>query len=892
LYEELGRGGMGVVYRARQKALDRIVAVKVLLRASFAGPVERRRFTREAQAAARLQHPGIVGIFDIGEEEGVPWFSMEYIAGPNLERTVREFPMEARAAARCLQQIALALQHAHDHGVLHRDLKPSNILMEGDGTPRISDFGIALITRSDGPALTRTDQMVGSPGYAAPEQAFHGEADPRTDVYGLGALLYHLLTTRPPFQGPTVNAILDQLRSSDPLPPRRLNPTIPRDLQTICLKALNKAREERYPSAATMAEDLGRFLAGRPITARPPGLTGKTWRWARRHPGVAALSLIILLLTGAIAMVALGFARQKARMDRRAALLAEARVLREQRLAGSPTAALQALKEAWAISPAPEIRNEAISCLALPEITLLQPLTPAGPDTAPPDPARSSDGCGTARFDGPEIHVVSCQDNKTLARLPGYPAGSLLKLDDHGTRLAIAHPVSGLLTLVSLPDGKVIARCPHPGILASIDWSGHLLATGCENRFIYIWDDQGQLKHRLSGHESTPLMVAFRPATQELASCARDQYLRLWHAARGEEILRRSGGHAHTAVWWSSDGRRLMSPVDPATSGAGGVDIFEVSQPPFALLAPPQEEPHPENLGSAHCSPDGDLAAVMDDHEGRVWDFRTARLAASFPRVRNDWMSALFSPDNASLWFCGWDSELVRIPFHRSSTGLVETAPAIPALAGFGHLLRQISQDGTHLVLSNDSQGQFIVYQPATGKTITVSEPGTLATSIAPDNSWLVTSSYRTQGFHVWSLPDGHLLHSLCPGKTVMHALATPDGKRLIVHIADDSRTFCTSDWQEEPTPPPTSNLAGITTSPNGHRLATISDNEVRLLDSVTFAALGTLTAPPYAGWLGEAHPVFDRDGAHLIVHTAIGSVLRWDLTTLQQQLARLGIPF
>ena len=125
-----------------------------------------------------------------------------------------------------------------------------------------------------------------------------------------------------------------------------------------------------------------------------------------------------------------------------------------------------------------------------------------------------------------------------------------------------------------------------------------------------------------------------------------------------------------------------------------------------------------------------------------------------------------------------------------------------------------------------------------------------------------------------------------------MHTLATPDGKRLIVHIADDSRTFCTSDWQEEPTPPPTSNLAGITTSPNGHRLATISDNEVRLLDSVTFAALGTLTAPPYAGWLGEAHPVFDRDGAHLIVHTAIGSVLRWDLTTLQQQLARLGIPF
>ena len=267
IMRKLGQGAQSVVYLAFDPQLHREVAVKALRGAADAAVA----LLNEARAVSRLSHPAIIPVFEAAQAQGDAgaYLVFEYVEGPTLSELLRQQgALEPTLAVRTLLPVLDAVAYAHANQVIHRDLKPSNILMEGDGTPRISDFGIALITRSDGPALTRTDQMVGSPGYAAPEQAFHGEADPRTDVYGLGALLYHLLTTRPPFQGPTVNAILDQLRSSDPLPPRRLNPTIPRDLQTICLKALNKAREERYPSAATMAEDLGKVLAGRPITAR------------------------------------------------------------------------------------------------------------------------------------------------------------------------------------------------------------------------------------------------------------------------------------------------------------------------------------------------------------------------------------------------------------------------------------------------------------------------------------------------------------------------------------------------------------------------------------------------------------------------------------------------
>ena len=300
LYDEIAHGGMGVVYRARQRRLGRTVAVKVLRGGALAEPEARLRFRREAESAGRLQHPGVVAVHDVGEDQGVCWFSMDYVPGEDLAQRVQKRPLEARAAAACVQQVAEAIHHAHQHGVLHRDLKPSNILMGLDDQPKVTDFGIARHlgdTAAGGrmAALTHSGQTLGSPSYASPEQALRGIAAVRSDVYGLGAVLYHTLTGRAPFVGPTLDSILLQLREADPVAPRRLNPTVPRDLETICLKCLEKQPEQRYATAAEVAEDLRRFGVGEALLARPVGRVGRSARWCRRRPALAGLGLALLV---------------------------------------------------------------------------------------------------------------------------------------------------------------------------------------------------------------------------------------------------------------------------------------------------------------------------------------------------------------------------------------------------------------------------------------------------------------------------------------------------------------------------------------------------------------------------------------------------------------------
>jgi WD40 repeat protein/predicted Ser/Thr protein kinase len=882
LLEEIGRGGMGVVYRARQRGLDRIVAVKVLLRAHFASLEERERFHREAQAAARLRHPGIVAILDVGEDDGVPWFSMEHIAGQSLEQLVRKHPLNALEAARCARCIAEALQHAHENGVLHRDLKPSNIMLDKDNRPHITDFGIARIGSGTAAAqLTRTGQMLGSPGYAAPEQALTGDADLRTDVYGLGALLYHLLTGRPPFQGPTLDAILVQLREDEPLPPRRLNPGIPVDIETICLKCLQKAPEARYTSAGAVADDLGRFLDGGTILARPVSLPGRLWRWTRRHRGTAAMITTIALLFAGLIGGSLAFARHMAQAEHRASLISEARSLRQTRLAGSRTEALARLREAAAIHPSKEVENEVIACFALPEIgraTRLQSVA----DAVPPDPTRSSDGLRDAVFVRDEVVIRDAKSGVEVRRLQGFQPGSLMKLDDHGSRIAIAEPGSGRLKLVNISDGRLIALCEHPLFLHSLDWSGNLIATGCDNRFIYVWQDDGTLKHRLSGHEGVPIHVAFRPRSQELASTSQDAHVRLWHAARGEEVLRLAHEHRpHRRLWWGGDGRRFLALCDDDS-----VESFPFTPGgTFDLLAPPEEEPHSENLGSAVFSSDGRLAAVIDEVTCRLWDFETGRMIPAARKAPGQWLSALFARDNSRLWLSGWDLPLTSHAL-RPGPEAVLLGEAVETKIRHGSLLRGASADNKHLVLSNNGTGEFIVFTPDSQHLTRVRHPGTLACAIANDGSWLATSSYQGRDLRLWSLPDGRLRRTLITEDTVMQLLLTPDGAHLLCNTGRALRRFNTATWEEHPMPAQSTQLRGLALSPDGRLLASLGDDHVRLLDALTLKERQRLILPGHAGWLGDAHLVFSQAGGHLLVHTALGSVGRWDLTKISLVLA------
>jgi tetratricopeptide (TPR) repeat protein len=302
---EIARGGMGVVYRARQISLNRLVALKVLPGGPLANNDDLRRFHMEAAAIAVLDHPNIVPIYEVGEHEGLSYFAMKLIDGASLAQGLPASVADPRAAAQLLATVARAVYHAHQRGVLHRDLKPSNIVIDAQGQPHVTDFGLAKRVEGNS-ELTQSGAILGTPSYMAPEQASGNRKaiTTATDVYGLGAVLYALLTGKPPFRGDTVLETLDQVRQQSPEPPSGVGRDVDRDLETICLKCLEKEPARRYGSALELAEDLERWLRGEPIAARPAGRLGRAWRWCRRNPALAVLAgatvaSVILLLAGA-----------------------------------------------------------------------------------------------------------------------------------------------------------------------------------------------------------------------------------------------------------------------------------------------------------------------------------------------------------------------------------------------------------------------------------------------------------------------------------------------------------------------------------------------------------------------------------------------------------------
>jgi TolB-like protein/Tfp pilus assembly protein PilF/tRNA A-37 threonylcarbamoyl transferase component Bud32 len=300
LLEEVGRGGQGVVFRARQKTLNRTVALKVISLGQWASKAHVKRFRREAEAAASLEHPGIVPIHEVGERDGSCYFSMQFIEGGQLDEVVRREPMPIRRAVELIAKVARTVHYAHEHGILHRDIKPGNILLDQKGEPHLTDFGLARLVETES-TVTRTLEVLGTPSYMAPEQAAasNTQLTSATDVYGLGAVLYQLLTGHPPFAGGTTYETIKLLLETDPKQPRQLNPKIDRDLSTICLKCLEKDPQRRYPSALVLAEDLERWLKHEPIQARRTGIFARGKKWVQRNPTSALLTACLIALAAA-----------------------------------------------------------------------------------------------------------------------------------------------------------------------------------------------------------------------------------------------------------------------------------------------------------------------------------------------------------------------------------------------------------------------------------------------------------------------------------------------------------------------------------------------------------------------------------------------------------------
>ena len=300
LLEEVGRGGQGVVFRARQKSLNRTVALKVISLGQWASKAHVKRFRREAEAAASLDHPCIVPIYEVGERDGQCYFSMKFVEGGQLDEVVRRAPMSIRQAAELIAKVARTVHYAHEHGILHRDIKPGNILLDQKGEPHLTDFGLARLVETES-TMTRTLEVLGTPSYMAPEQAMgnNSAVSSATDVYGLGAVFYQLLTGQPPFAGGATYETIKLLLDTEPKQPRLLNPKIDRDLGTICLKCLEKDPKRRYSSALALAEDLERWLKHEPIQARHTGVFARGRKWVQRNPTSALLVACVVALAAA-----------------------------------------------------------------------------------------------------------------------------------------------------------------------------------------------------------------------------------------------------------------------------------------------------------------------------------------------------------------------------------------------------------------------------------------------------------------------------------------------------------------------------------------------------------------------------------------------------------------
>ncbi len=300
LLQEIGRGGQGVVFRARQKSLNRTVALKVISLGQWASKAHLKRFRREAEAAASLDHPSIVPIYEVGERDGSCYFSMKFVEGGQLDEVVRQTPMSIRQAVELITKVARTVHYAHEHGILHRDIKPGNILLDAKGEPQLTDFGLARLVESES-SVTQTLDVLGTPSYMAPEQAVGNNAavSSATDVYGLGAVLYQLLTGHPPFAGGTTYETIKLLEDTEPRPPRLLNPKVDHDLSTICLKCLEKDPKRRYSSALALAEDLERWLKHEPIQARRTGIFSRGKKWVQRNPTSALLAASLIALAAA-----------------------------------------------------------------------------------------------------------------------------------------------------------------------------------------------------------------------------------------------------------------------------------------------------------------------------------------------------------------------------------------------------------------------------------------------------------------------------------------------------------------------------------------------------------------------------------------------------------------
>jgi WD40 repeat protein len=690
LLEELGRGGMGVVCKARQRGLNRLVALKMILSGQFASAAELQRFGAEAEAAAGLDHPHIVPIHHIGEHDGRPFFSMKFVEGGSLAARIPDLMKEPRAAARLLAKVARAVHHAHQRGILHRDLKPANVLLDGDGQPLVADFGLAKRVDA-GPGLTQPDAVVGTPSYMAPEQAAARKTlTTAADVYGLGAILYECLTGRPPFQGDSRLDTLLQVMERAPQAPRSLNPRIDRDLEVVCLKCLEKEPERRYPSAEELAVDLDRWLAGQTIKARPGSTWNRAVRWARRRPAMAALltAVIAVTLVAGTLVTWMGFVAAAAHRDRER-LLVRLSLDRGQSLCeqGEVGPGMLWLAHTLTLAPPEDADLQRVLRLNLAiwrgQLRALRGMLP------------HTDRVESVAFDPKGRLVLTvCADNAVHLwnAKTGEPCGQPLK---HAKKvLAAAFSPDGTLVLTGSADGTrlwSIAGGPPkhwrqsgPVRAAAFRPDGGTAVTGGDDKVLRLWDVTVGNMVAKADHLGAIQAVEFSPDGNTVAVACADGNAYLWEAAnlRPAEPAIRKHGMPLWAVRFGPEGTLLTAGDDP---GANQTNFLRLWAKEGKLLAALD---HRWGVRAVAFSPDRKIAATGgDDYTAQLWDVKPELARRGAPLQHEDSVRVVaFSPDGrtlltggddrtARLWDAGTGTPIGHAIEHRGKVGSAAFSP-------------------------------------------------------------------------------------------------------------------------------------------------------------------------------------------------------------------------